>query len=102
MTGNCGSCQHWTSIAEMDNPGWDPDLRIVREEQAQANTEIGRCRAIDLMDPYGNGGEPTPLAEIPLAFTQDASLYSAVLWTRQTFGCVLFEEKPDLPQEEKT
>lgn len=90
----CESCKHWTSVADLDRPSWGPTLNVVAEDVALANETFGRCAVITLNDRY-YVGESGPLADLPLAFTEDGSAYKADLWTQKGFGCVLHEPTTD-------
>lgn len=88
--GRCGTCKHWTTIAAQDNPGWGPHLSLAEGlDQKQINRTTGLCGAIELVD----DSSVSKIEVMPLAFTQDASMFQADLWTQAEFGCVLHEPK---------
>ncbi|GAC1521687.1 MAG: hypothetical protein NVS3B1_06220 [Marmoricola sp.] len=96
MTERCGTCKHWTAVANLPNPGWSPriqryDQKIVETDMLTINQTLGRCTAIDLL--LHRTQHVRGLDDLPDAFTEDASMYKADLWTKVTFGCTMHEPR---------
>lgn len=80
---NCRDCKHWALDAERYEY-FDPALPEKEDYGPEGETPHKVCGKIKLVDLRENPGNVR-------AFTQDASGYSAKLWTAPDFGCVLGE-----------
>lgn len=89
MTPTCDTCRHWTSVKDdWDGPlkvRWYDDIEDEIAANAQRNADYGRCDAAKFFDDVGDKDDP------PLAVTVDGSGYTARLYTRAAFGCVMHE-----------
>jgi hypothetical protein len=85
---NCGTCKHWDPVSGSYGPvptDWVASMDAEKQHAAwkARNGDVGACRAavetrhVELD------------AEVPLLMVQDGSSYSAVMFTRKAFRCVL-------------
>jgi hypothetical protein len=74
---NCASCKHWGSGEPYVY--YDPE-----NHDDEINTPHRVCGLVRLVDLRQSPGDVK-------AFTQDASGYTANLWTAPDFGCALYE-----------
>jgi hypothetical protein len=72
----CSSCKHWRGPTEPRGDDYDDEIR----------DRFGRCDRV----PHYPGHDPLLIAD-EVAFVQDASGYSANLYTLAEFGCTLHE-----------
>jgi hypothetical protein len=82
---NCRDCKHWTLDAEQYQY-YDPELPENEWGEQNGETPHKVCGLIGLIDLRAN---PAGMR----AFTQDASGYSAKLWTAPDFGCALWASR---------
>lgn len=69
--------------------GEDPYGEEIEARQHAAEARYGECQTIDLLDTY----EAADADSVPVAFTKDGSDYMASLYTRDDFGCTLWEAR---------
>ncbi len=90
----CSTCRHWTP----DDNRWSKRIHVRIEgpyteakgaesdrREAEVERLYNRCSGVPEI--------PDGWDQPPLAYTMDASEYSATLFTQADFGCVLHEPK---------
>ena len=104
MNERCGTCKHWddthddwrSGLTLMLKEGEKHDDRYdassaYQQRTAEIEKQYGVCKEIGLLE----GGEEVDGDDPPLAYTKDGSDYKATLYTKNDFGCVEWERKPD-------
>lgn len=80
---NCGACKHWENPDQRYSEVWGSAGKCNRLKMYE---EVSEWRDI-------NGVKKDCWKDGEIAFVEDASSYSANLYSKPDFGCVLWEEK---------
>lgn len=94
----CDQCKHWKSVEdwEFDHVNMRKCLAI-RQAWDVKDSPFEQPNSLQKSD-YDDWEEVERIEKDALiaakAVAQDGSSYSAAIYTREDFGCVLFEQKP--------